>query len=122
MGEAIYPGWYDIAGPVNKFVVWVTIGLGVLAWLLHSAFFPWLLGVYWYVLVFPIVGAILYLIFVQKKVAEKDLGKMTHIWLLISTAVACIGNFWPAALLVLQFIMVCILSDKPIWEAFSEKA
>jgi hypothetical protein len=125
MSEAIYDGWYSIAGPVNKFVVIVTIALGVLAWILNSivpilGLVPALLVLNIWILIFPVVGAILYLIFVQKKVAAKDLGKMTHIWLLISTAVACIGYFWPACLLILQFVMVCILSDKPIWKAFSE--
>jgi glucan phosphoethanolaminetransferase (alkaline phosphatase superfamily) len=122
MGEAIYAGWYDIAGLVNKFCVWVTIGLGVLAWLVYSAFIPLFLAWNIWILIFPVVGAILYLIFVQKKVTDKDLGKMTHIWLLISMVVACIGYFWAAALLILQFVMVSILSDTPIWEAFSEKS
>ena len=118
--KAIYDGWYDIAGPVNKFCVWVTIGLGVLAWLVYSWFIPaFLLWNIW-ILIFPVVGAILYLIFVQKAVADKALTKKMHIWLLISTIVACIGYFWAAALIILQFVMVGILSDKPLWEALKE--
>ena len=121
--KAIWDGWYSIAGPINKLVPWVTIGLGVVAWLYYSgAFFGfvWALGLDIWILIFPVVAAILYLIFVQKAIADKDIGKKTQIWLLICTIVGVIGYFWAAALIVLQFVMVCILSDKPIWVAFGE--
>jgi Na+/serine symporter len=119
--KAIWDGWYSVAGPVNKFCVWVTIGLGVLAWLVYSDFYPpWLVWNIW-ILICPVVAAILYLLFVQKAISDKDIGKKTQIWLLICTIVGCIGYFWAAALIVLQFVMVCILSEKPIWVAFGEK-
>ncbi len=118
--EAIYDGWWNIVEPVNKFVVWVTIGLGVLAWLVYSWFSPLFLLARIWILIFPVVGAILYLLMVQKPMADRDLSKNTHIWLMISTVVACIGYFWAAGLLILVFVMAGILSEKPFWVAFGE--
>ncbi|MHA1265276.1 MAG: hypothetical protein ACTSRS_08600 [Candidatus Helarchaeota archaeon] len=125
MSEAIYDGWYSIAEPVNKFVAFVTMGLGVLAWLYYSwilswAFGPSAYGLSIWILIFPVLGGIFYLIFVQKAVAEKDLNKKMHIWLLISTGLSCVGYLWVGGLMLLQFIMVGILSEKPFWAAFGE--
>ncbi|NVM27286.1 MAG: hypothetical protein HWN65_00480 [Candidatus Helarchaeota archaeon] len=122
--EAIYDGWYGVAEPVNKFVAFVTMGLGVLAYLVYTAPLARIWPTLWvrniWILIFPVVGGILYLIMVQKSVADKDLNKKMHIWLLICTGVSCVGYLWAAGLMILQFVMVGILSDKPFWKAFGE--
>ena len=118
--EAIYDGWYNIVEVVNKFAAYVTMGLGVLAWLVYSAFLPILLVLNLWILIFPVVGGVLYLLMVQKPMADKDLSKKTHIWLLISMVVSVIGYFWAGGLILLIFIMAGILSEKPIWVALGE--
>jgi len=119
--KAIWEGWYDVAKVLNPLVPWITIGLGVVAWIVYTAPFWFLLGFTIWILIFPVVAAILYLIFVQKKVADKDLSKMTHIWLIICLAVGIIGPYvFQDALIIFMFVMVSILSEKPIWKAFGE--
>jgi hypothetical protein len=123
--EAIWDGWYSVAGPVNKFAAYVTMGLGVLAWLYYAWVMRFAYGALAYVLtiwilIFPVVGGILYLVFVQKAVADQDLSKKMHIWLIVAMVVSCVGYFYAGAVMILQFVMVGILSDKPFWVAFGE--
>ncbi|MFX1294188.1 MAG: hypothetical protein ACFFD2_04940 [Promethearchaeota archaeon] len=138
-GESPYPyweKWYSIAGPLNKFLAFLVIGLAVAAWLLWplacglgicTYYAPALFWVWSLIrLVCGILAGIFYLIFVLKPLANKDLTKQMHIWLIICTALCwVVGTYgWIGyllgAIMSLQFVMVGILSDVPFWEAFSK--
>ena len=128
--EALWEDWYKVAEPVNKFAAWVTIGLSVVVFFVYGLnpwynpfTLQWVFSVSIYGIVAAIAGimaGIFYFIFVQKSVANQDLTKMMHIWLLVCTGLACVAYFWAGALIILQFVMVGILSDKPFWVAFGE--
>jgi len=115
--EPIMADWYKWSETFNKFAGFATIGLGVLWWFLagFSFFGLWnpISGLLY--LILCVTAGVLYLIMVQKKVADKDQTKMTHIWLLITTCVGFAGIFIP-----LIFLFYGIFSDKPFWEAFGE--
>ncbi len=118
MSEAIMSEWYKWAEMFNKFAPWVTIGLAFLWWYLagNLFWFGWspLPGLAY--LIMGIAGGILYFIMVQKKVASKDQTRMTHIWLLVCAILGGAEIFIP-----LVFLFYSILSDVPIWKAFSSK-
>ncbi|MHA1359424.1 MAG: hypothetical protein ACTSRC_15020 [Candidatus Helarchaeota archaeon] len=135
MGESssdypFYEGWWKWAEPINKFLVWATLGLVIAAWALsglgcipgYCIFFPSLLVRNLWRLILSIVGVIIYLIMTYKPLKNKDLTKKMHIGLLITfVLVEVVSYWWWAGLLVtLQFVMVGILSDRPFWVAFSE--
>ncbi|HUX99558.1 MAG TPA: hypothetical protein VMV49_08400 [Candidatus Deferrimicrobium sp.] len=118
--EAIWDGWWGIAEPLNKFIVWISIGLVVLGWLVGSLFYgPLLIWNLWRLIV-GIVGCILYLIFVMKPLADKDLNAKVHIFLIVAVVCCEIASYWAGLVMIFQFVLVSILSDKPIWKAFSE--
>lgn len=116
--EPIMDDWYKWAEMFNKFAAWATIGLAVLWWFLIG-FSSWAL--FWspisglYYLITGVAGGVLYFIMVFKPVADKDQTKMTHIWLIVCTALA-----WHCVFIPLVFLFYSILSDEPFWEAFGE--
>ncbi len=122
----IWDKWYSIAGPVNKFIAFVIIGLAVLGWILSGFIFGYfyapLLFASWNIvsMILGVVAGILYLLMVMKPVTDKALTKTMHIVLLICE-VLCWLSWWPVgAFMTLQFVMVGILSDKPFWVALGE--
>ena len=113
--EALWDGWFSVAEPVNKFIVWVSIGLVVLGWAAGCWFWgPCMIWRLWRLIV-GIVGCILYLIFVMKPVADKDLNIKVHIFLIVAVVCCEMASYWAGLLMILQFVMVSILSDNPIW-------
>ncbi len=124
----IWEGWYSVARPINIILPWAIIGLSVVGWVLAGL--VCVLGICTYTsgvllimlpyLIIGIVGAIIYLIGCYKAVANKELTKKMHIFLIIAEVLTWFGWYWAGVLMTVQFVMVGILSDKPLWVAFSE--
>ncbi len=130
MGESsdypLWEKWASVADPINSFLAYAVLGLAFLGWILSAVwfggFYPPLLFTAWNLtaLICGILAGVFYLIFVMKAVKNKELTKMMHIWLIVCTALSWV-SWWPIGILVtLQFVMVGILSDVPLWMAFSE--
>lgn len=107
-----------------KYTGFLTIGLGILAYLIHTASVigidPAVWGSQTWILIFPVVGAILYLVFIQKALQTNTVDKRTHLILIISTGLACAALFWPGIPLLILFIQKSVRSDAPYWVALTE--
>jgi hypothetical protein len=113
--EALWDGWWGIAEPLNKFIVWISLGLVVLGWLVGAWWYgPWLILTLWRLIV-GIVGCILYLVLAMKPIADKDLNIKVHIILIVAVVCCEIASYWAGLVMILQFVLVSILSDNPIW-------
>ena len=122
MSEAIFDGWYDIAGPLNKYVPWITFALSGLWWVLFPltplGYNPYFLGLFAWCLVCAILSGFFYLIILQEKIENRDLSKPTHIWLLVCFGLSLFSL--GGAFIWVQFAMVGVLSERPFWQALRE--
>lgn len=109
---------------LNKFAAFITIGLGVAAYFIHTAFmvtiFPSAWGSNLWILILPIIGGVLYFFFVKKQVEERNFEKKTQIFLIVSTGLSCAALFWPGVPIFIIFVKICIRSDVPFWKVLTE--
>lgn len=125
--EAIWDGWFSVAEPLNKFIVWIVIAIvalvNIITIVLAIPALPWTTSTIVVAIIYlccGIAGAILYLLMIQKNVAEKDLNKKMYIFFFVVLVLVFIGSYWAGLVMALQFVMVGILSEKPFWVAFQE--
>ena len=117
----LWDGWFNVAGPINKFAGWVTIILTIVWWSLtplqtqgyQFALLPRLTPG----LICGLLAGMFYLLVLQKYIAVKNLSATTHIWLWVCFVLSWFEGYG-GVLIWIQFIMVGILSDIPFWEAF----
>lgn len=120
---AIWDEWYSVAEPLNKLTAWFTFVLSFLCWFLlpvqPNGYNAYLLATNAWRYVLCLFGGLFYFLILQEKVEIRNLDKPTHIWLWI-----CFVLSWftvAGAFIWVQFIMVCILSDRPFWKVFHEQ-
>jgi hypothetical protein len=122
-GEAIWNDWFSVAEPLNKLTTWLTLGLTILCWMLFPinpiGYNGLLLVSHAWRYVLCIIASIFYFVVLKEKIEARNLENATHIWLLICLILSV---FTIAGVFIwVQFIMVGILSDRPIWRVFSEQ-
>ena len=129
--EAIWPGWHDVAKVLNLFINWVVILLclipfiqGVRLGALANSILP---GSGTPLIVRSVLrfacgaaSGVLYFVFCFKAIKDKDLTSMMHIMLLVCVGLAYVGLWYAGLAITAQFIIVGILSDTPLWKAFSK--
>lgn len=107
-----------------KYTAYITFGLGLLAYLIHAGMVAYFTPLAWgsnvWILIFPIVAGVLYLLFVQKPLESNTLDDKTYIFLIICTGLACAALFWPGIPLFILFIEICVGSDAPFWKVLTE--
>lgn len=123
-GASLTDGYTVLKEKLIRYAAVLTIGLGVLAYLICVVVVfsldPTAWGTQIWILIFPIVGAILYLVFVQKSLQTNFINKKTHLFLIISTGLACAALFLPGIFLFILFIEKSIRNDTPFWVVLTE--
>lgn len=121
MTYPIWRYWYKVAGPLNKFIPWLTFILAGL-WFFLLPLHPiqgyrldLMLGIIWRFILVVLAG-IFYLIFLRSKIRVRDLSSDTHIWLIICFILSLFAGY-SGIFIWIQFLLVGILSDVPFWEA-----
>lgn len=125
VGTAMASGYTVPMDKLIKYAGILTIVLGVLAYLIHAVA---IIGTYpnawqtemWYLLILPIAGGILYMIFVQKSLQTNVIDKKTYIFLIASTGLACAALLWPGVPLLILFVETCVGSNTPYWTVLTE--
>lgn len=124
IGSSMASGYTLPMDKLIKYATFLTIGLGVLAYIIHTAPLAYLVPSIWgsnvWILIFPIIASVLYFLFVQKPLEANNFDDKTHIFLILSTGLACAALFWPGVPLFILFIEICVGSDAPFWRVLTE--
>ena len=121
--EAIWSDWYSVAEPLNKLTPWLTFGLSVLWWVLIPiqplGYNSYLLAAYLPGFIMGVLAGLFYLLILQEKIEMRNLDNPTLIWLIICFALSIptLGGVF----IWVQFLLVGILGDRPVWKLFTEK-
>ncbi|MHA1263699.1 MAG: hypothetical protein ACTSRS_00535 [Candidatus Helarchaeota archaeon] len=122
--EAIWSEWFSVAEPLNRFVPWCTFIISVLWYLIYpiaptGEYRIIFLTIYLPGFVMGILAGIFYLTILRDKIEARNLENSTLIWLLICFGLSLftLGGIF----IWIQFLLVGILSDRPIWKLFQEK-
>jgi hypothetical protein len=117
-------GLQKVGTVLMRYAGFLTIGLGILAYLIHTAIVisvdPGAWGTQIWILLLPIAGAILYLVFVQKSLQTNIINKKTQLFLIISTGIACGALFWPGIPLFILFLEKSVVCETPFWNVLIE--
>ncbi len=119
----IWMDWYSVAEPLNKLVPWLTFGLSALWWAVipvkPTGYVSWSLVSFLPGFIMGILSGLFYYLILQERIELKNIDNQTLIWLLI-----CLGlSLFTVGGVVMwvQFLLVGILGDRPVWKLFTEK-